>query len=334
MLYIAILVLLTILFYTRTRQFFLDGIILTAQGDYERLKNEYDLAKRENQKLKSNNSDLQKVADETAALYDITKDICEVLDEEEVFSVFKDSIHKYIEIEECRFIRKEGELEKNDGYTVLPLKIERLTIGYLVAGGVKKADLDKFHILAQQFLLGIKRALLYKKVQEFSITDTLTRVFNRRYLLERLSEELERSKKFYLNFSFLMIDIDHFKSFNDRYGHLVGDVILKETSRLIKRNLRQIDLIARYGGEEFSLILTMTDKEKARFAAERIRQSVEQGRIRAYDEDLKVTISIGLSTFPADAQDMQALIENADNALYLAKERGRNRVCAYEGKPQ
>ena len=124
-----------------------------------------------------------------------------------------------------------------------------------------------------------------------------------------------------------MVDIDHFKDYNDRYGHLVGDAILREVSKTIKDNTRQIDLTGRYGGEEFSIILTETDKEQARFAAQRIREAVESKPIRVYDEDLKVTISIGISTYPLDAKNMQALIDKADSALYKAKQTGRNKVC-------
>ena len=108
---------------------------------------------------------------------------------------------------------------------------------------------------------------------------------------------IKRCEKLKYNFAFLMVDIDHFKDYNDRYGHLVGDAILKEVARTIKENIRQIDLVGRYGGEEFSVILTETDKAGARFAAERIRQAIAQKEIKVYDETLKVTISIGISIF-------------------------------------
>ena len=212
-------------------------------------------------------------------------------------------------------------------YTILPLDIGKSPIGYLLASGIKQGDMDKFHILSQQFLLGLKRALLYQRVQELAITDSLTGASSRRYCLERLNEEMERSKKFKYAFSFLMVDIDHFKDYNDRYGHLVGDAILKDVSQTIKENIRQIDLMGRYGGEEFSVILTETDKKQAKFAAERIRKSIEDKSIRVYDENLKVTVSVGVSTFPGDAKDTQALIEKSDSALYKAKQTGRNKVC-------
>lgn len=124
-----------------------------------------------------------------------------------------------------------------------------------------------------------------------------------------------------------MLDIDNFKQFNDRYGHLVGDAILRQVSKTIMQAVRQIDFIGRYGGEEISIVLSETNKEQANFAAERIRQSIAADVIKVYDESLKVTVSIGVSVFPDNATDMQNLIEVADQALYLAKETGKNKIC-------
>jgi diguanylate cyclase (GGDEF)-like protein len=144
--------------------------------------------------------------------------------------------------------------------------------------------------------------------------------------LEKLEEEINRSKKFKLSFSFLMVDVDNFKKINDNYGHLVGDVILRGVSKSIKDSTRQIDFMGRYGGEELAVILTETDKEESLVIAERIRQAVESNKIAAYDESLNVTISIGISLFPADATEVLSLIDKADQALYQAKQSGRNKV--------
>ncbi|MFA6349647.1 MAG: GGDEF domain-containing protein [Candidatus Omnitrophota bacterium] len=220
-------------------------------------------------------------------------------------------------------------MAEEQDYVKLPLKIDTEDLGYLAVSGLDPNDINKFHILAQQFLLGIKRAVLYKKVQELAITDSLTQVFSRRYFLERFKEELERSKKYKHLFSFFMIDIDDFKSYNDRYGHLVGDAVLREIAKAIKENIRQVDLVGRYGGEEFSLILPETGKDQALVAAERIRQAVECKLIKVYDEDLRVTISIGISAFPKDGRSCQTIIERADQALYHAKQTGKNKTCNY-----
>lgn len=288
------------------------------------LKNLIDLKKR----LNSQNSQFNKVFAQTLALYELTKDICKNLDEEKVFSTFNRSLKKYINIGDCRYIKDAADLVKYKDYTILPLSIEENKIaGYLAADRISAQDKEKFGILAQQFLIGLRMALLYQKVQGMSITDSLTQVYCRRYFLERFSEELKRSKKNKLSLSFLMIDIDDFKRFNDHYGHLVGDAILRQVSKTITLAVRQIDFIGRYGGEEFSVVFSEADREQANFAAQRIRQAIAAGAIKVYDEEIKVTVSIGVSTFPDNASNMQELIEMADQALYLAKETGKNRVC-------
>lgn len=329
MLHLAVLILLTVILYISFKMA-LDKSFAKKRNDYDSLKNRYVSLAQENIRLITDNAGLERTVRETIDLYDITKDICKTLEEDNIFSIFRSRINRYIEVGDCSFLKAGTDISEYKDYTVLPLMMRKKNIGYLVARDIKGTDLDKFHILAQQFLLGIKRAFLYKRLQEFTITDSLTQAFNRRYFLERFNEELERSKNFKYSFSFLMMDIDHFKDYNDRYGHLVGDAILKAVARTIRDNIRQIDFMGRYGGEEFSVILTETDKEKALFVAERIRQAVEAKNIRAYDEELKVTISIGISTFPADAADSRLLIDRADWALYQAKHKGRNRVCIYK----
>ena len=298
--------------------------------DFNRIKDRSDNLFAENKKLKTVNHNLENTLDSIIALYDITGQICKSLDADKVFSNFRDEVNKYIRVSDLRFLKGEkADLSLYKDCTIIPLNIQEELIGYLVADGLREEDKERFHILSQQFLLGIKRAVLYKSVQELAITDSLTNVFNRRYYLERFKEEIERSRKFNYKFSCLMIDIDYFKDFNDRYGHVVGDAILRELSRTIQENIRQIDLICRYGGEEFSIILSETDKDAAQLAAERIRLAIEDKHIRVYDEELKITVSIGISTYPYDGKEIERLIDKADSALYQAKQRGRNNVCAY-----
>lgn len=297
--------------------------------NYYGLQNLYNELLQRCDKYTQDNKGLEVLAQETVAIYNITKEICKYLDVNKTIKSCKDQMIKYMGAVDCDFISQEIDPMQYRDYSVYPLLIGQRNIGYFVASSVKESDREKISILAHQFMLGIKRAHLYEKVQELAITDSLTGIFKRRYYIERLNEEIERSKRFNLNFSFLMIDVDHFKEQNDHYGHLVGDAIIKEVSRTIKENIRQIDLLGRYGGEEFSIILTETGKEEAKFVAERIRQAIEDRRIRVYDEDLRITISIGMSSYPSDAGDAQALIEKADQALYNAKNTGRNRVCLY-----
>lgn len=282
--------------------------------------------RKETERIVQESRRMEKVLEETMALYDITKDICQPLEEEKVVLVMRDEMRKFFHVEECEFIPEHEAFLPGEGDSVLALRIDRSTVGHLVCHGIREEDKEKFHIIAHQCVLGLRRAHLYSKLQAMAITDGLTQVASRRFCLERLGEELERSKKFSYAFSVLMLDVDMFKGCNDTFGHLVGDAVLREVAKSIKENLRLIDLVGRYGGEEFLIILAETDKEGAKFAAERIRQAVESKKVHAYDEDLHVTVSIGVASFPADAGTPQALIEKSDAALYLAKQSGRNRV--------
>ena len=298
------------------------------EADSACLLNELNCLNDFKKSLDLENNLLNKRFENTLALYELTKDICKSLDEEKVFTIFSKNLKQHIDIGDCRYITDNADLIKYKNYVILPLDLQGNQIaGYLAVERIPEADKEKFGILTQQFLIGLRRALLYRKVQGLTIMDALTSVYCRRYFLERFSEELKRSKKNKLCLTFLMIDIDNFKQFNDRYGHLVGDAILRQVSKTISLAVRQIDFIGRYGGEEISVVLAETNSQQASFAAERIRQAISLEVIKVYDEALRVTISIGVSTFPDNALNMKNLIEMADQALYLAKETGKNRVC-------
>ena len=287
-----------------------------------------DKLRFETAQLKVGNEQLEEEVNRRVALYDITKNICTTLEGNDMWERFREHIGRFISVDDCRFVeRAEAQLHAPD-CTIQPLVLHKRNAGYLVARGLREKDKDNFHVLAGQFLLGLRRTLLYQQVQELVIIDSLTLALSRRYFLERFNEEMERSRRFNLNLSFLMIDIDHFKEINDRYGHLVGDAVLREACAIIKSNIRQVDFMGRYGGEELSVVLAETDKNQARYAAERIRAAVEKNPLTVYDESVKVTISLGLATFPVDANRAQSLIEKSDTALYSAKKQGRNRVCA------
>jgi len=221
------------------------------------------------------------------------------------------------------YIPKEG----TKAFGAVPLLSENKFVGILTVEDLPRMDFDRFVIVAMQFALEMKKVLLYETVEALAITDSLTGLYTRRYFFERLNEELNRSKKHNFKFTFLMIDIDDFKKCNDTHGHLVGDVILREVSRIIKENVREIDLVARYGGEEFLVILPETDKKPAMFVAERIRKKIKENVFKAYDEALRITISAGLAAYPEDASEMEDVVEKADKALYAAKSSGKDIVC-------
>ena len=167
-----------------------------------------------------------------------------------------------------------------------------------------------------------------EELRQLAITDGLTGLYNYRYFKEQLLQELKRAQRYSLNTAVVMIDIDHFKQYNDKNGHPAGDVVLKGIARLLKDNIRNIDLAARYGGEEFSLILIETDKPSAKIVSEKIRKLVEDYGF-AYESsqpDGKLTISTGVATFPEDGEDFDTLVSKADQRLYRAKEAGRNLI--------
>lgn len=171
--------------------------------------------------------------------------------------------------------------------------------------------------------IAINNARLY----EMATTDMMTKLKIHHYFQTILIEEINRSIKYDRPLSLIMADIDHFKKFNDNYGHVAGDEVLKNVAAVFKDNIRLIDIGARYGGEEFAVILPKTDINEAIIVAERIRSSIESSSLRFNEEVLNVTISVGVAQFdPSIDQTKQSFIERADRALYISKEEGRNRV--------
>ena len=174
-----------------------------------------------------------------------------------------------------------------------------------------------------QFALAEKN----KRLAKIANRDALTGLFNRLYFEDTLAQKILEAKRYGTPLSLAMLDIDHFKRFNDEYGHLAGDMVLRELARTIAENSRAADIATRYGGEEFALILGGTPKAEAFIAAERVRELAERHVIRYKKEDLRLTVSLGVATYNPGRHDSQeAFIDEADAALYQAKGNGRNRV--------
>jgi diguanylate cyclase (GGDEF)-like protein len=157
-------------------------------------------------------------------------------------------------------------------------------------------------------------------------TDGLTGLYNHQFFQTALDKEILNSKRQSRNLSLVMVDIDHFKTFNDKYGHQVGDAILKKVAATIQLVCRKSDIVARYGGEELCVILTETSPESAIIVAERIRDYIENAKINHEGTNLQVTASIGISSLSKRIKDKEQLIDEADRAMYESKNRGRNRV--------
>lgn len=171
-----------------------------------------------------------------------------------------------------------------------------------------------------------------KRLRAESQSDALTGLFNMRYFKRQLVDEFSRSQRYGRTLTLLMIDVDHFKGYNDRNGHPAGDIVLKEIARILIRNVRGTDIVGRYGGEEFVILLPETSMESALHVAEKIRKTVNDHHFPFRDnQDLeKLTVSIGVASYPdIKVTSDQDLIESSDKALYLAKKTGRNRVCVF-----
>jgi len=224
---------------------------------------------------------------------------------------------------------------KSDSFISYPITIGARKIGVLnltdrADGDVySELDLEILNSIMPQLAVLIDRANLKNKAGEFeqlSVTDALTGLLNRRYLEERLTEEIKRSNRHGFPMSFLMIDVDEFKSYNDNFGHTEGDKALQIVGTCLKETLRGADVAARYGGEEFSILLPQTSSEEAAAIAERIRERVEQKSF----PNRQVTVSIGIASCSLDLNSAKDLISAADKALYEAKRNGRNNVYNYE----
>lgn len=186
-----------------------------------------------------------------------------------------------------------------------------------------------FTTLVENASVAFTRALLYQKMEKLATTDGLTELNNHRNFQELLTKEIERTRRYGTSISLLLMDIDHFKRFNDTYGHPVGDLVLKEIAACIRKSIRINDIPARYGGEEFTVIIPETNEQGASIIAERIRSTIENHVIVSLDRQLHVEVSIGVASYPSMATTQQQLIDNADKALYYSKEHGRNRVSIF-----
>jgi diguanylate cyclase (GGDEF)-like protein len=231
---------------------------------------------------------------------------------------------------------------KTKSFISYPISIGSRRFGVLnladkIGGGAYDAnDLSVIELVAPQIALAIERAAWQQRANQFqvmSITDPLTGLHNRRYLEARLTEELSRSKRYDYPLSFMMIDIDDFKLYNDRNGHQAGDRALEITAQCLRSALRKVDVASRYGGEEFSILLPQTNLQEAGVIADRIRRKInttlfEHGKSQPLGA---VTVSIGLSAFSPALDSSEAIVRAADRALYHAKHHGKNRAYAYQG---
>ena len=192
----------------------------------------------------------------------------------------------------------------------------------------EEEEIERASIIAAHASISIRNAERYHRAKEKAFIDDVTEVHNVRYLLSAADHEIRRAERYGSPLSFLFLDLDRFKLVNDRFGHLVGSRALRRLSQVMQVCIRQVDTLARYGGDEFTILLVDTDLPMAAEVAERIRKAVEDERFEGGgDEPMRLTVSIGVATYPEHGRSREELLDTSDKAMYRAKSLGRNRVC-------
>ncbi len=217
----------------------------------------------------------------------------------------------------------------------VPLRLREQEWGYLAvyrprgAAPFTTRDARTLTLLVAWAAASLDNLRLAENIEKLAVTDDLTQVYNFRYLKTALRREIKRATRFRQTLSIIMIDVDNLKSYNDRNGHLRGSFLLREMAQLFARQVRSWDLVAKYGGDEFTVILPQTERDGAMIVADRLRASVEAHAFPLAAPG-SITVSLGVSVYPEDAESPATLIESADRALYRAKRAGRNRVETVE----
>jgi diguanylate cyclase (GGDEF)-like protein len=246
------------------------------------------------------------------------------------FEITTDEVSSKIKDQICNLLKLEH-------FVTVPLKAKNKTIGVLLVDNIftkqpiTKNDIRILSMFANQAGLAIENSHIYEKTVSISNSDSLTNLINHGHFQYLLSKNIKHMAKLKKPLSLVMIDIDNFKYFNDTLGHPIGDKVLINIAKLLKKTCRSADIVARYGGEEFAVILLDTNKTSAWGLAERFRQVVEKFNFSGEDilPNKNLTISLGLASFPEDASEKERLISKADIALYEAKKAGKNRTCMY-----
>jgi diguanylate cyclase (GGDEF)-like protein len=224
-------------------------------------------------------------------------------------------------------------IERPERAVGLPVHDSGELLGYFYArlpyGMEPSPALAKARTFCSEIAFAFRRVRLFQEVDRLSQVDGLTGVYRRGTFDDRIREEAIRAKTFKTSFGLMLLDIDHFKQLNDRYGHPFGDQVLKRMGELLNGSVYETDFVARYGGEEFVILLPRAELEGVKRKAESIRQVVEAEKFTLAFETIRVTVSIGIAHFPEDAGSPEELIACADSAMYQAKSQGRNRVVSY-----
>lgn len=216
---------------------------------------------------------------------------------------------------------------------ISPLRSHDSSLGLLIAESSKRdhfqeKDIRTFTMLARSAAMALENANLHRQTEQLTVVDDLTGAYNYRYFVRKLEEEKKRAVRYDLPLSLIMVDIDWFKKVNDSYGHEVGNVVIRELARVIQRCIRDVDIFVRYGGEEFVIILPQTPLVESSAIGERIRAQVEEMIVDTGQAGkLKITVSVGVTSYPENGKTHEELVSVVDQALYRAKGSGKNLVC-------
>ncbi len=218
----------------------------------------------------------------------------------------------------------------------VPIKDGQRVIGVVNAESKKPAafsaaDERLLVTFASQLATAIVKVRLFEEVKELSITDPLTALYNRRHFFEQAAREFPRARRYARSLAAVMLDLDRFKRVNDTYGHAVGDQVLQSVARICRRELRQIDLLARYGGEEFVALLPESELAEAGQVAQRLCDRIAAATFDTNAGPVQLTVSLGVAALDEDCDHLEELVKRADQALYTAKQAGRNRASIWQG---
>jgi diguanylate cyclase (GGDEF)-like protein len=228
-----------------------------------------------------------------------------------------------------------GEEMKDDSTSLIikPLIMESSVLGILRVDSPREAAFTQYElrildIIGELAAVALQNARLYRQTEELAIKDGLTGLYVHRYFMERLEEEVKRALHSDSSFTLLMLDIDDFKDFNDKHGHIAGDAVLKNIGQILKSKASAGDIVARYGGEEFAFLVLNCAKKKAVKLADDIRKKIQTSPVILRRQKCSVTVSVGVAIFPEDAKLREDIIWEADKCLYKAKAEGKNAVCS------
>jgi len=256
------------------------------------------------------------------------------------------SLNKITKIEKDKIKKLINEYKLNNcsGVITFPIFSEKQIKAIAIIGIYRKKrkeilkNFEKLKIIIDVFLqhlnLELENSILHEKLSYASITDPLTEIYNRRYFNIRLKEEFARAKREGYPISSMISDLDNFKKYVDNFGHPMGDIILKEFADLLKISIRETDIICRFGGDEFAYILPFTSSSEAKKVAERIRKNIQSFKFLKdkVNEDVTLTVSIGIASFPEHGNSEEEILSKADSALFTAKNTGKNKIVIYGEK--